>query len=163
MEQYNFDSKSKVAEASDKSFMASTLRFILPMQLSDAISLSTQKNRKAYQEVEHLTVTYKWKGDNVAEVTVSSADWQEIYTSSYTYDKKNNPYCDLLFGIDEEGGNPSMLSKNNILSGRHTYSNSYSYSATYSYTYDGNFPKEQKVVYSDGTYSNTSVTYYEYK
>jgi hypothetical protein len=164
VEEYYYDGKSKVAEASKKSFMRATLRFILPMQLSDAITLSTHKNRKADQEVDRYTVTFTWKGDNVEEMTNGYNNSQETETVSYTYDKKTNPYCDLFM----EMGGVSALSKNNILSERYSNSsNSNSYTIDNSYTYEGNFPKEQKGVFSAttiyGTYSDNYVTYYEYK
>jgi hypothetical protein len=156
-EEYYDASKSKAIEASDKSLMASTLRFILPVPLSDDNSLPTQKIRKA--GVYRYVVTFTWKGGNVESITESSTDSQVASTTTYTYDKKKNPYCDALMDIGV-----SSLSKNNILSVR--YSNSVSNYA-YSYTYDGNVPTERNGVYtySTGTSMNssTSVTYYEYK
>jgi hypothetical protein len=148
-----------------KSLMSRAMRFVLPVQVSEAIASSTQKSRKAGGI--RMSYTLKWKGDNVEEVSseeISLLDMTvvEKMTISYTYDTKKNPYDGLL--LMDAGA--TLLSKNNILSEHMSIDGVEAAKTDYTFTYDSNFPTEEKAVTIYAAYptvKGTSTTYYEYK
>jgi hypothetical protein len=159
IEEYDYDDY-EYASKSIKNSKRNILRFILPEQFCEKIekSLSQKKNRKA-METYTTTLKLTWKGNNVEEIVYEDMYDNELYaeTSKYTYDKKKNPFDGLLSEIEDS------FSKNNVTKMTTTDTDNNYWEYEYSYSYDGNFPKEVTQIYRSGSYTNTSMTYYEYE
>ena len=125
---------------------------IIPKEIIERVN-----NHKGTKGAYPVTVTFKYAGDNVSEMT----SIEEGYTANYSYenyDKNLNPYFHAL----TDGFGMYCLSKNNV--GRIIYRGTFSEGDTemgttdFEYTYDGKFPTE--VVQKIGT--SRYVNYYEY-
>lgn len=116
-----------------------------------------------------------WEGDNISEMStkISVMGITVPISIKYSYDNKNNPYQNFLFGmIDmmEEGG---MLpfNKNNIT--KSVMSESFmgetrEQEVNYTYTYEGDWPTSQTVIEisdnEDEDHSeSTVINYFEYQ
>jgi len=107
------------------------------------------------------TINYKYKGDNISEISVdvnSELNYRVAYKS---YDKMNNPfYKQLRF----ESTKPSFIeefvtSKNNYLEVEVYVDNVLSASNKVSYRYKNDFPIDKEVVGND----YYTFNYYEYE
>lgn len=156
------------------------LRTVMPDEMTvdktvDKINKTMSKSG-AKGEVS-IPFTLTWSGDNVSEVSATQTMDGETSTATihFTYDKKNNPYKDLLFGILGlfENGEAMVFSKNNVTKSVTEYIyqegpeiERQTHEENYTYTYDGDWPtyKEQEESYEGDEYSSyrKNCTYFEY-
>lgn len=154
-------------------------RSILPtVGQADRAAAAVSKAMKNSGSKVNMTVSLNltWEGDNVTKVTMSAMGASVIGT--YTFDNKNNPYQNFLFGMAGllDDGTMVFLNENNVVKSVNEMRMSFmgqEFTETdvmnYSYTYDGNWPLTQTATNDYGNesegYSNHSetVTYFEYK
>ena len=175
--EYKFEyTENKISKISSKCYISfddmetslnnqknNALRFVLPEQIANIISIPFEnklKNRKTSETVS-ITMELTWKGDNIEKVIYIS-NYNSLNLSSteifhYTYDNKLNPMYGYL------NGRTDATSKNNVKKMIMTDGNEPSLEEEYSYVYDGKFPTEITRTQTLGTHKSTSVTYYEYK
>lgn len=133
-----------------------TLRLFVSQSIIDKMVQNTHKSSSYV-----MTIEFTYDGNNVISEKLIEEDF--TYMTSYTYDDKDNPFYDALFGGGDS--HSSAMSQNNPLTAIDSYSmegEPVSSKITYTYVYDGTFPTEQKATssYMEQEYSYT--TYFEY-
>ena len=115
-----------------------------------------------------------WDGDNVSEMaaTITMYGISQTAKITYTYDDKNNPYQNYLFGMINmlDNGDMATLNKNNVTKSVTTVSylgQTDTEEMNYTYTYDGKWPTSRTMTDTYDDYDVRSVytttTYFEYK
>ena len=87
---------------------------------------------------------------------------------TYTYDDKNNPYQNYLFGMINmlDNGDMATLNKNNVTKSVTTVSylgQTDTEEMNYTYTYDGKWPTSRTMTDTYVRSVYTATTYFEYK
>lgn len=151
-------------------------RGILPtVDQADRVVAAIDKTVKNNGSKGMMTVSMEltWTGDNVTGISMSYMGM--AVTVTFSFDNKNNPYQNFLFGlILTEDGSMIIFNENNVTKSVMKMQMSYmgqSYTETeeenYSYTYDGNWPitRTMTSAYEEDGYFGQSevVTYFEYK
>lgn len=151
-EDYDYDMQKSV---NHQRLLSRTLRFYVSQSIIDKIVQNTHKSSSHVTSIE-----FTYDGNNVISEKYMELDF--TYSTSYTYDNKNNPFYDALF----LGESPSSsLSQNNPLTSLISYTmegQTISSKATYTYVYDGKWPTEQKATSSYMGQEFSQTTYYEY-
>lgn len=134
--------------------------------------VNTIMQKKGAKDQATMPLILTWDGDNVSEMstTLFMYGFTMSAKSTYTFDDKNNPYQNFLFGLIE--GDLFVLNKNNVTKSvtESTFlGQTETEELTYTYTYDGKWPVSCTQTYSygdeeEGERSVSSTTnYYEYK
>ncbi len=121
-----------------------------------------------------LPFTLTWSGNNISSMSTSYPGMGMSATFNYSYDNKNNPYQNFLFGLIGFIEQPTfpMLNENNITKTVMTASmpilgGSETEEVSYSYTYDGDWPLSQTFTETDEDEDYrrqaTTTRYFEYK
>lgn len=158
----------------DKKAVKNDNSLFLPLQV--VMPVYTEKtaemvNTIATKGSNTNTMKFEWDGKNISKVTMTSDN--DIYTITYTYDEKKNPYKGFLYEL-EDNGPAAWGSNNNVTSETYNYTedgHTDSYTYNYTYEYDGKWPTQKTYTqtYSEtilgtvvsSTYTN--VTYFEYE
>lgn len=138
------------------------------------INTAVQKSGAKAQTTIPIELT--WSGDNVSEMTVKMTLLGMVATSNnkYTYDNKNNPYQNYLFGMVNvmDDGTMTIFCKNNvtkIFAEESFFGMTETEEVNYTYTYDGDWPVSQTQIRTyedeDGESKeySTVTNYFEYK
>lgn len=135
----------------------SPLRLILPESTCEKLNVFQAKHNTAKGTYTYST-EIEWDGKNISKVRHADTYSTDYYEVTFKYDKKNNPFLNLLDVYVTEDGTEGY-SKNNVTEENYLeYEDGESYTDrfSYSYTYDGNWPSSQRYTEPDGWW----YTYY---
>ncbi|MBR1835483.1 MAG: hypothetical protein IJ785_08290 [Bacteroidales bacterium] len=121
-----------------------------------------------------LPFTLTWSGNNISSMSTTYPAFGMSATVNYSYDNKNNPYQNFLFGLIGFGEQTTfpMFNENNITKAVMTASMLFfgdpeTEEVTYAYTYDGDWPLTQTYTETDDDedyrHQATTTRYFEYK
>ncbi len=153
---------------SDKGEVLNPLRFVLSDEICQNMKELEKKcyARKGGKGSWMVTYDLTWEKSNVSKMVVTESDGS-IYTYTYQYDNKNNPFCGC-YGIGAWGDGLEvcdMMSKNNMIKSEEQGPDGY-YRNEWDFSYEGKYPISRRHTYShsgDGySYSSTQLLEYEY-
>ena len=120
----------------------------------------TENISKSQKSLQNIKITFEWTKKNISKMTITSSNFPVTYDVTFSYDKKVNPFCGLLFTEALEAvsyaptassSNVLMFSANNVTEMKMLASapgHSSSSTTTISYEYDGNYPTKITAKYS---------------
>ena len=119
---------------------------------------------------ETQTYDFTWEGKNISKMVYSGEYGKEETT--FTYDKKNNPYFGLFMSLSGQFNNElgDFANRNNVTKAVSTYiptsGDKTTEETNYSYTYKGDWPESRTgvtiVSLEDYRYNYSETLYFEY-
>jgi len=159
---YSNKKVSKIICHFEKAYLSSSLAKESSLSSLFAPEIITQLEKLSKSKSDMVaTINYKYKGDNISEISVNVNSELNIRVVYKSYDKMNNPfYKQIRF----ESTKPSFIdefvtSKNNYLEVEAYYDGVLTASNKVSYKYENDFPIEKEVNDSEDTF----YYYYEYE
>lgn len=158
----NYDNNKKVGETIYKYEYG---------KLVEEVAKGITSNGKEYSSITtHIynkdgTITKKYEDDDsqytdtitMANGNIEKRERYNWYTTTYTYDTKNNPFKNVkgMSALVLSQGDTGAL--NNILERVEKFDDNYTYKTTYTYQYKNDFPTERVYKHNDGdkTYKTT--------
>ena len=134
---------------------------IMPTRKAAEMVLACRSAKAVTTETETIDFTYE--GNNVSKMVVTYGE--DKRTMDFTYDAMKNPfYGNYLYAASGDGS--VMLSENNVLTEKSSWTGEEPRTQSYTYEYDGKYPVSctTSETSNDGvySYSSSNTIYYEY-